>query len=271
MRIFTLTLATCLISLAHCVSAQVIDVDYNFQDTEDENFNKKKVKVMPKRSSTKTPQLLTSGAVNYMTNGAIQASANLLRLNIGEPDKFYIPFYIYTGATGSGLGDNPPSATSISNLLNPIAGTLNMSFNGLVRLTKGKGYTYAKLTYQAGGRVTSGRDSLTQKNFTYFNVLANAGLYFQTQAWKHDDRDNMGMFFIMVKAISSISGRENYQRILGDHTFSNNVLLGYSVDGGIEIDKVIDMKLGIYQFVNNDVAGLLKKPTVSFTLNYSFN
>jgi hypothetical protein len=269
-KIIFLTLLFCGIAVQQ-LTAQIIDVDYTTRKDGQKDSEQQAALTQPTKTTSKTPQLLKSGFVNYLTSGNVQASANLMRLNIGDPDKFYIPFYIYTGTSGSGLGDAPSSGTGIANLLNPISGTINLSFNGLAVIGKPNGLTCLKFNYQIGGRVNSGKDSLTQKNFTFFNGLANVGFYFQTGAWKDGDTQNMGVFFVMGKAIGSFSDKAYYQRILGDKTLTHNYLIGYSIDAGIEINKVIDMKLGVYQFTNDNASAILNKPVVSFTLNYTFD
>ena len=109
------------------IYGQIVDIDYTEIDKstglyEDDSENKAEV--------------LKNGFIDILTNGDMQASARLLKLNIGNPNGFYMPFYIYTGASGNSLGENNLNQTLISNLLNPIGGSLNLSFNGLQQLVK---------------------------------------------------------------------------------------------------------------------------------------
>src|SRR5688572_1151408 len=67
-------------------------------------------------------QLLKNGFVDFLTDGNIQASARFLRINIGDPNKFYIPFFIYTGTAGNAFGTDELNETTVSSLLNPIGG-----------------------------------------------------------------------------------------------------------------------------------------------------
>lgn len=250
--------------------SQIIDIDYTPKSSPSSLIGPHTMARIPHQDTMSAPQLLKSGFVNYLTNGSIQASANLLRINIGEQNGFYIPFFIYTGTSGGGFGDTKGSETTIANLLNPIAGTLNFSFNGRQNVIKGDNYTSLKFAYQLGGRVVNGKDSTAQTNFNFFNGYGNAGLFFQTQAWTPSDPKNIGVAFLHAGVISAISSKDNYQKILGDHNFSSSYLIGYSVDGGIEINQVIDLKFGVYQFTNSANA-LLNKPIVNFSINYSFS
>lgn len=253
---------TFLLSAYFISNAQIVDIDYSkssraFVDTSitlnDDNV-----------------QFLKNGFVDFLSDGNIQASARLLRINIGERNKFYLPFFIYTGASGNAFGEDKLNKTTVSNLLNPTGGTINLSFNGLQNLIKGDGITKLKFAYQLGGRILNGKDSLTQENKTFFNGFGNIGLFFQTGAWTPDDPDNMGIFYFQAKLISSISGKDNFSKIFGTHSVTNDYLLGYSVDAGIEINKVINVKLGIYQYTNNQNVSLFKDPVVKFSLDYSF-
>lgn len=259
LKLFTITF---LLFTSFICRAQIVDIDYSKQTRGflDSTITKNEDNV----------QFLQNGFVDFLTDGNIQASARLLRINIGERNKFYVPFFIYTGASGSAFGENKLNKTTVSNLLNPIGGTVNLSFNGLQNLIKGEGVTKLKFAYQLGGRMLNGKDSLTQENITFFNGFGNVGLFFQTGAWTPDDPGNMGVFYLQAKLISSISSRNNFKKIFGAYSLTNDYLLGYSIDAGIEINKVINVKLGIYQYANNQSVDLFKDPVVKFSLDYSF-
>lgn len=242
---------------------QIIDIDYS-----------KETQVLLDSSvisDEDNVQFLKNGFVDFLTDGNMQASARLLRLNIGERDKFYLPLFIYTGASGNAFGEDKLNRTTVSNLLNPIGGSVNLSFNGLQNLIEGQGITKLKFAYQIGGRMLNGKDSLTQENVTFSNGFGNIGLFFQTGAWTPDDPTNMGVFYFQVKMISSISNKSSLARIFGVNSLTNSFMLGYSVDVGIEINKVINVKLGIYQYTNNSNVSLLKNPVLKFSLDYSLN
>ena len=241
--------------------AQIVDIDYS-----------KKTRNILDSSTTRNEnniQFLKNGFVDFLSDGNIQASARLLRINIGDRNKFYLPFFIYTGTAGNAFGGDKLNKTTVSNLLNPIGGTINLSFNGLQNLIKGESVTKLKFAYQLGGRTMNGKDSLTQENVNFFNGFANLGLFFQTGAWTPDDPSNMGIFYIQAKLISSFSSNGNLQKIFGNSSINKGYLLGYSIDAGIEINKVINVKLGVYQYTNNSGIALLKDPIVKFSLDYS--
>lgn len=240
------------------VNAQIVDIDYSRGQqglTDDET----------------KPQFLKNGFFDILSDGNVQASARLLRLNIGEPNKFYLPLFIYTGASGNTFGENKLNKTTVSNLLNPIGGTLNISFNGLQNLVSKSETSLTKLrfAYQFGGRLINGTDSLTNENLNFFNGQGNIGLFFQTGVWEPENTDNMGVFYVQLKATGSISSKENLQKLFGANNIENNFFYGYSLDAGIELNQVINVKLSVYQYLNNTNISLLKNPIVKFSLDYT--
>ncbi len=77
--------------------SQIIDVDYTDENQtfiKNEEGNKKPVEVLGRNF------------VDIFGNGKIQGTAQLLKLRIGEPKGFYVPFYFFLGASGDGLGNS---------------------------------------------------------------------------------------------------------------------------------------------------------------------
>ena len=245
--------------------AQVIDV----------NYQKNNNTMLPDSALPATPndkiQILKNGFVDFLSDGTIQASARLLRINIGERDKFYLPLYIYTGASGKAFGQDKLIQTTVSNLLNPIGGTVNLSFIGMQNLIKGCNITNLNFAYQVGGRLVGASDSTTKSNSIFLNGFTNVGLFFQTGAWTPEDPNNMGVFYVQAKFCVSLSPRSNLEKVFGKSLLSHDYFLGYSLDAGIEINKIINLKLGLYQYTNNQNISLLNQPVIKFSIDYSFN
>ncbi len=242
----------------YCVG-QIIDIDYR----------KAGSTFLSSSETTEGLQILKSGFVDVLTDGNIQASARLMRINIGEIDKFYIPFYIYTGVAGNAFGSEKANETTVANLLNPIGGIVNLSINQLHNLIPSEGITKLRFTYQLGARVVSNKDTVTLETSSFFNSLGNVGLFFQTGAWTPDDPTNMGIFYLQAKLSGSLSSDSKLKQIFGAENIENNYFIGYSIDAGIEINKVINIKLGVYQYTNNQAISLLKDPIVKLSVDYS--
>ncbi|NCI46511.1 hypothetical protein [Sediminibacterium soli] len=259
--------------------AQIVEVDYTWAKEKINNLSARNISGLTQKTTKiqkriqaddESFQLLRSGIIDYLTNGGVQASARFLKLNIGE-EKFSIPFYIYTGTSGTGFGNDKENSQSVNSLLNQLGGTLNFSINQSFNLLErnASARTLLKFNYHLGTRLVNGRDSLTQESINYLNSFANAGLYFQTGAWANDDMSNIGMFFLQAKISGNMSAESNFARIFGPG-FKKNSLLGYSVDMGIEIDNIISLRAGVYQYTNSPVE-LLAKPVVKFAVNYKLN
>ncbi|KAA2238771.1 hypothetical protein F0L74_21385 [Chitinophaga agrisoli] len=242
---------------------QIVDIDYRAA-------YKRAALVNPQKDYKEADvQVLKNGFVDFLTDGNILASARLLRINIGERDKFYLPLFIYTGASGNAFGSDKLNETTVSNLLNPIGGTVNLSFSGLQLIIPSTTVTRLEFAYQAGGRLINGKDSITGENLHFFNGMINAGLSFQTGAWTPDDPENMGIFYAQAKFVAAISSQGEYERMFGKGLIDNGYLLGYAIDAGIEINRVISAKLGVYQYTNHGNIELLKSPVVKFSLDYT--
>lgn len=226
------------------------------------------------------PEVFKSGYLDVLSDGTMQGAARFLKLYIGDPEKFHLPFFIYTGVSAKTLGTTDPDGTkfNISNLLNQLGGLANFSFSAdnYLRLNKSndgpfgkKNITQLRLAYQFGARLVNGKDSVAKNNLNAVNTFANFGFQFQTGAWSGDSIQNMGVFFIQARAIASTSSRTKLVEMFGAG-IESDVFYGYAVDAGIEINGVIDIKAGIYQYINNQKVVALKDPTVKFSANYSF-
>src|SRR6478672_9483686 len=133
---------------------QYIQVDYTKGATK--SFYAAYSKVDESTAAPK-PEIFKSGFLDFLDNGSIQASARVVRLFIGEPKGFHIPFLIYSGIAGQAFGNNNDNKTTIASLLNPIGGIANFSFANNHDLLKNNAtYTKLQFSYQLGGRLVNG-------------------------------------------------------------------------------------------------------------------
>src|SRR5690606_29097917 len=107
--------------------AQIIDIDYKEKsETLSENEEEEENPI----------EVLGRSFVDVFNSGKMQGTAQLLKLRIGEPNGFYVPFYFFLGASGDGFGDSELNENTAANLLNPIGGLFNGTFNGRNNLFK---------------------------------------------------------------------------------------------------------------------------------------
>lgn len=241
--------------------SQIIDIDYvkegvNFIDTE--------------QAKESPIEFLGRSYIDIFNNGKIQGTAQLLKLRIGEPNVFYMPLYIFLGASGDGLGSSDKNENTAANLLNPIGGLINGTFNGLINIKKStSGITSLKFAYQFSGKLINAQDSISEESNFLGSAYGNIGLFFQTGAWEAGAQDNIGVFWIQVKATSSFGmQREDLVNIFGDK-INDSFFLGYSIDLGIEINNRINLKTGIYQYLNNQEIDFFNKPVFKFSIDYN--
>lgn len=242
-------------------NAQIIDVDY---------LTKEEVEAENAEEESEPVQVLGRGFMDVFSNGKMQGTAQLLKLRIGEPGKFSMPFYLLVGASGDGLGNTAINENTAANLLNPVGGILNGTINGQNNMFKSSsGITSLKLSYQISGKLVNAKDSLTLESKFLGSAYANAGLFFQTAAWEDGALDNIGVFWIQAKMTSSFGFERNSLKSVFGSQLDDNYFLGYSIDAGLEINNRVNIKAGIYQYLNNQEVNLFTKPVLKFSLDYN--
>ena len=156
--------------------SQLIDIDYTNQ-ARPHNF-------VPD-STEKTVEVLSRGLFDFFSNGKMQGTAQLLKINIGEPNGFYIPLYLLVGSSGDGLGAQKKNENTVANLLNPIGGIFNGTINAKNNIFASKsGITSLKLSYQLSGKLINAQDTLTGNSKFLSACYGNLGFLFQTGAWE---------------------------------------------------------------------------------------
>jgi hypothetical protein len=241
--------------------SQIIDVDYS---------NKEQSFVENEEEQENPVEVLGRSFVDIFGNGKIQGTAQLLKLRIGEPKGFYIPFYLFLGASGDGLGNSKQNENTVANLLNPIGGLLNGTFNGRNNIYKSEsGITSLKFAYQLSGKLINAQEELTSESKFIGSGYGNLGLFFQTGAWEQGDLDNIGVFWLQAKVTSSFGlSRNSLIDVFGENV-DDSFFVGYSFDLGLEINNRINLKAGVYQYFNNQEVDLFSKPFFNFSLDYN--
>jgi hypothetical protein len=92
------------------------------------------------------PEIFTSGFIDILNSGQVNASARFIRLFIGEPGKFAIPLSFYSGVSSNNLQGGASSSTTgsrnneqlVTSYINPLSGLINLSSDGILFLNKQK-------------------------------------------------------------------------------------------------------------------------------------
>lgn len=207
-----------------------------------------------------TPEIFTSGFIDIINNGQVNASARLIRLMIGEPGVFAIPLSFYGGVSSNNF-QNPnyggqllkSNDNLVNQYINPLSGLINVSFDNVIYLTKSKKLTKSGILYHFGERVLTGikigtlNDPQTGKPINFLNSFASLGSYFQTGAWERNDKNNMGIFWTALRYHFCYSNPKSINDFLPTIA-TNGIYTGYSFGFGIEINNLLNIKVIYYKY-----------------------
>src|SRR5687768_12336646 len=85
------------------------------------------------------PEIFTSGFIDIVNSGQVNASARFIRLYIGEPNKFAIPLSIYSGVSSNNFQNSTSQKSNdvlVVNFINPLSGLANISIDGVAFFKK---------------------------------------------------------------------------------------------------------------------------------------
>ena len=142
------------------------------------------------------PEVFSSGFIDVINNGQVNASARFIKLYIGEPNKFQIPLTFYGGVSSNNFQNNNTGGQVtksndhlVNQYINPFSGLVNVSVEGIAfRKRDSLKITKVGFIYQLGERVLTGirigdiRDPKTGRPTNFLNSFATAGIYLQTGA-----------------------------------------------------------------------------------------
>ncbi|MBC7848136.1 MAG: hypothetical protein H7Y31_00300 [Chitinophagaceae bacterium] len=217
---------------------------------------------------TRRPELLTNGFIDVLNYGQMNASARLFKLYLGNPTSFMIPVSIYSGVSANNFtGPQRSNEPLILNILNPLSGIFNLSFDALnynnprnVKLTK------IGIQYQAGVRLLSFTNLQSLQTISFMNSFANVGMVVKTGAWEKNRVQNLGTSWLSARLI--ITAVNNYLREYLGNVYSKSHLWGISIGFGVEISRVVGIKGYYYRYVDINIPAF-KIPVYQFTFNYS--
>lgn len=224
------------------------------------------------------PEIFTSGFIDIINNGQVNASARFIRLYIGEPGKFAIPLSLYGGVSNnnfqnqSNMGGVQRSNDHLVNqYINPLSGLVNISVDGIVYFRQTRKVTRTGLLYHLGERVLTGyrtgqiADPQSGKPINFLNSFATLGLYFQTGAWERNNAKNVGVFWMATRYIGCYTNPKQIREFLpGINT--NGLYHGFSIGFGVEINNLVNLKVIYYRYG--------KQPEIDYSLpiyQFSFN
>ncbi|MEP6673795.1 MAG: hypothetical protein ABJA78_01520 [Ferruginibacter sp.] len=225
------------------------------------------------------PEIFTSGFIDIMSNGQVNAAARFIRLFIGEPGKFSIPLSLYSGVSANNFQNQNIISSGqkandqlVNQYINPLSGLINVSSDGILFFSKKTSkITRSGLLYHFGERLLTGyktgqiTDPQTGNPVNFLNSFLSGGIYFQTGAWERGNAGNVGVMWVALRYIGCYTNPSQLSTFLpGIQT--NGLYHGYSLGLGIEINNLINLKAVYYKYV--------KKPEINYALpiyQFSFN
>jgi len=229
------------------------------------NNKEKNTKNVDNRDKEKNvTQWLEGGNIDYISSGLLQTNARLFKVNIGNPKGFYVPFYIMAGAdkeTSSGVEEDPNQSTNV-NLLSANGGYLNFGLHGNSYLTdfkkhdKGKNRgkdsdsnTRLAFVWLLGAKSITGKDATTQERVSMLSFVTHAGLMFQTNAWVPEDDTKKGIAWLQAVFTNTYNDEDKLKQIYGPDINKN--FFGFNIEGGVQVDEYINLRVGYYRYLNN--------------------
>ena len=226
------------------------------------------------------PEILTSGFIDIVNNGQVNAAARFIRLYIGEPGKFAIPLSIYSGVSSSNFQNSQNSIVSrtneqlVTNIINPLSGLANLCVEGVIFFKrKRQKHTRAGILYHFGERILTGQkvgaltDPSTGRLINFLNSFAATGVYFQTGAWERNNSKNVGVFWTAFRYIGSYTSPSQLKAIL-PAIQTNGKYYGYSIGWGVEINSLVNVKVLYYKYIKEPEIDYML-PIYQFSFNYS--
>ncbi|HOZ67928.1 MAG TPA: hypothetical protein PLU11_06980 [Chitinophagaceae bacterium] len=225
------------------------------------------------------PEIFTSGFIDIVNNGQVNASARFIRLFIGEPGKFALPLSFYSGVSSNNFQQQVPgfqqsNESLVTNFINPLSGLANLSVDGVIYFTRKKEkLTKTGLLYHLGERVLTGvrtgliTDPLTGKPVNFLNGFGALGLYVQTGAWERSNNKNMGVTWLAWRYISCYTNPSQLKEFMPDIQ-TNGVYKGWSLGWGVEITRLVNIKVLYYKYTKPPEIDY-SVPIYQFSFNYS--
>ena len=236
--------------------------------------------IAPGSKASYQPEILTSGFIDVINNGQVNASARFIRLLIGEPGKFTIPLSIYTGVSSNNfqnqytVGGQRSNDQLANSFINPLSGLVNISIEGIIFFNRMNiKLTRSGFLYQAGTRILTGyktgslSDPSTGKPINFLNSYCSSGMYFQTGAWEKNNTKNVGVCWVTGRYILCKTGAKQLTSIIpGVQT--NGFYHGWSAGWGVEINNLVNIRV-IYYNYDKSPEIVFTEPIYQFSFTYS--
>jgi hypothetical protein len=213
-------------------------------------------------------QLFASGELEYFNNGLIRSSAQVAQINIGDPEKFYLPFYIIGGATSPSFSEgNGIHAISAAEILNNLGGTVNTGIMGKRILKKFGGHTYISGLYQVAYKSFSGVSNEDQTLLDISSQIISLGALLNSKAWvSRQDSENSGRAWIKLMVTTSFLEKQKMHLVYGCNAPS--IMASTNIECGIDIQNYLNLKCGLHHFIKDHEIDAFKNGVLVITAGF---
>ena len=203
---------------------------------------------------------LERGLLDMTSQGQAQASAQLVRICIGEPDGFALPLYFLAGAAGEAAGDAKSGEATASTLLNPLGGNLALAANDDYAFLRWGAHTFVRFSYTLAARYLHMTDS-SGAGVPLVVGTGSIGLRLQTAAWAPTDQsEGVGTAWVQVAAAADLASQARLARIFGPN--APNWAFSLNIDLGIKVAGRLDTKLSLYHALDDHGIAALRGAVV---------
>jgi hypothetical protein len=85
----------------------------------------------------------------------------------------------------------------------------------------------------------------------FLNTYGCSGLFFQTGAWEKNHSSEVGIFWLTLRYIISVSSRNTLLQFLDEPV--NGIFHGWSFGGGIDINGLVNIRIIYYKYVREPI------------------
>ncbi len=218
--------------------------------------------------------LVERGLLEVFSQGQAQATAQLVRLCVGEPHRLAVPLYLFVGASAPVAGGNQGSVGALNSILDPLGGNLNIRFADQYRLRlrgsppeADSDITWVDWSWQVGGRYFRTDNQVPAgEPRPIFAADGQLGVYLQTGAWAADDPTHRGVFWSQLRLQGWYTARGTFAEVVGP--VRSTVLIIGSADLGIDIPGVVNLRFSASQVLNPQGVSALERGLVKIGLDY---
>ena len=194
--------------------------------------------------------ILQSGNIDLYSNGYLRSSTEVFHFNVGNPEKFYVPFYFLVGANVDiDSEDKLRNEVTAFDLLNNMGGYLNVGVNGRIKTKLKSQVSQLHLIYQVAFKSISGYTFETGNNEKFLSKMFMTGMNFSSKAWMPEQSNSEGQFFIRNALAVSLNPKDKIKAFWSDQI--NSTFVSYIFEAGLQLKNSLNLKFVYYQFINN--------------------